>query len=419
MVDYGFNPQNCYNFLLAICRKYNYLNEFIDPEAILQNRCIATNFLLFDIFKSINKHWVISDPTSGVTFSISDQDVSIISRKLIDVDFDKIPFSNNSDKQIDLYNSKIYGCWPLKKKNSIHRREHACLQIFGETHSILIDPQAASGGWTTNYCKYPVDIEPIQPDAVFISHSHDDHWSISSILMAINQKNTPIYTPRVNTPNLLTPTNFVDDLNDLSLNVKISDWHTSVNVGDVCVDILPFYGEQPTSLIGLGDLRLRNFGNCFRVTTPHFSVFILVDSGSDYSGNMLSEISRSVEHKGPADGVISCCHTFPEVVNFGLPHYAFTVPFDEAKNIYDNQVSGHINSITFGPEGILDILDVAGTRNLIPYAHGFNGLHQDVDSGALNTIQKAAMDRGVVTNLINCNPGCVLEFDGKIFSVVS
>src|SRR4029077_1670492 len=128
------------------------------------------------------------------------------------------------------------------------------------------------------------------------------------------------------------------------------------------------YGEQPTRTDAVLPADLRNWGSCYRVETPELSVLVLADSGVDPSGSVVTAIERSVAERGPVDCVASCALPFPEVVNSGLPDYAFVVPFDLLANALANP---NPPSMTAGPDGVADACVAARARWYLPYAHGF------------------------------------------------
>lgn len=129
-------------------------------------------------------------------------------------------------------------------------------------------------------------------------------------------------------PSLLTDVDHRAVLASLDLEVLAPAWDSSIRIGDVEIDILPFYGEQPTRTLPLPHPDIRNWGNCYRFNLPGWSLALLVDSGVDAAGSMQDALRRSVERRGPIDVIMSCCMEFREGDNPGLPHYLLTVPFE-------------------------------------------------------------------------------------------
>jgi hypothetical protein len=124
-------------------------------------------------------------------------------------------------------------------------------------------------------------------------------------------------------------------------------------------------------------------------------------------------LRRSVGERGPIDVVMSCCFEFPEMLNMGLPHYAFTVPFELLRAHRAQR-----QSITNGPRGIAAACRAAGARYFLPYAHGFGGLHVEPASAESKVSERAAVAAvraelarcGATTEVLEWHPGDVLRW---------
>lgn len=93
-------------------------------------------------------------------------------------------------------------------------------------------------------------------------------------------------------------------------------------------------------------------------------------------GSAVEMVADSRKKRGPVDVLLSCCASFPEAINFGLPHYAFTLPFGQLQAV----VGGPRQSITLGVDGVAAACEAAEARYFLPYAHGFRGLGEDPSS---------------------------------------
>ncbi|HEY1623282.1 MAG TPA: MBL fold metallo-hydrolase [Streptosporangiaceae bacterium] len=318
------------------------------------------------------------------------------------------------------------GRWPSSRVPGIYRREHASLLFRSDTTTVVVDPQALSKNFTTNGGRYPTDDPDLHIDAVLITHHHEDHWHIPSILY-MAQPDTTVIVPDVPKPNLLCGERFADSLADVGQAATVGEWDSTVTVGDIEIDILPFRGEQPTRGEPGPPPDLRSWGNCYRINTPHFSAVILADSGVDPSGDICPSLEASVKKRGPVDFLFSNCRVFPDGINYGLPHYSLALPFDRLQQIFADRQKGRIESITFGPSGVADACAAAQARYFLPYAHGFRGLGEDPigePSGAalseaslVGEVKEAMRHRSPATQVASWHPGAsvALGGDGLLF----
>lgn len=310
--------------------------------------------------------------------------------------------------------------WPPPDMPGIYRREHASVLIRTGTTTIVVDPQVLAGGWTTNYGHCPADKLSQSIDAILVTHHHDDHWHLPSILH-LTDPDTPVIVPDVPRPNMLCAERFTDSLAAVGQAAIIGKWGSTVTVGNIEIDILPFRGEQPTRDGPGPPDDLRNWGNCFRVNTPDFSAVILADSGVDPSGDICPVLETSVQRRGPVDFLLSNCMEFPEGINLGLPHYSLALPFERLQQIFAGREKGRSASMTFGPSGIAEACSAAQARYFLPYAHGFRGVGLDPlrsasEASVLAEVKEALQHRSPRTQVIGWHPGSSATLlSGNIF----
>jgi L-ascorbate metabolism protein UlaG (beta-lactamase superfamily) len=314
-----------------------------------------------------------------------------------------------------------FGFWRVPRAPGLYRREHASLVIRSSTTTILTDPQGLTLTWTTDHGRYPAHREAFSPDAIALTHGHEDHWSLASALAAAGSRETPILVPRVPKVNLLCPEDFSASLAAVGQRALAPGWGCTTKVGDIEIEVLPFYGEQPTRNAPGCDPALRNWGNCYRFDCPEFSALILVDSGVDPAGSAIEAISRSAAKRGPIDIVLSCCHAFPEGINVGLAPYALALPFSRLEEIHRESKKGHREMMTLGPSGVAEACRVAGARYFLPYAHGFGGLGRDpvstksgiTEKALLADVTKALKAQGGATTILSWKPGDAALLSGR------
>lgn len=309
-----------------------------------------------------------------------------------------------------------HGYWP-RHGPGITRREHASVLLDSGSARIVTDPQALQSSWTTDEGRYPDDVDGLSVDAVFVSHSHTDHFSLPSIIGCCRE-GTKTVVPHVERSNLLSfDQRRVCEI--VGLDVDDPSWGSIVSVGDIDVEVLPFYGEQPTYRDVTTPAGVRNWGNCLRFQVAGMSAVLLVDSGEDPHGVVYEALRRSVARFGPVDVLLACCATFPEVLNQGLPSYMFTQPFETIVRTHRERVGGGRSpSITFGPRGVAEACRAAGARWFLPYAHGFAGLGSVPRSehGDLLAVERALRELDVPTRVVDWRPGdhCSITADGEL-----
>jgi L-ascorbate metabolism protein UlaG (beta-lactamase superfamily) len=263
--------------------------------------------------------------------------------------------------------------WARAEAPGIYRREHASLVIRSETTTLLLDPISLNRG-LPGISAAPFRSPDEELDAIFVTHGHGDHWHIPSLLFetGANQE-LPVIVPDVPERSCLTTTRFADALALVDQSASAPRWGSTVVIGDIEIDILPFYGEQPTRDAPGPDPRIRSWGNCYRFNTPQFSAIVLVDSGCDPAGDMADVIRKSVRDRGPADVVLSCLRSFASPFFGGLSAYWPTLTFARMEDLFRQYKAGSLPFTTAGPSGAAELCALAGAKYFLPYAHGFQG----------------------------------------------
>lgn len=266
--------------------------------------------------------------------------------------------------------------WDVVKRPGVYRRAHASLVIQSETTSILVDPVCLNVA-LPQIVHAPMRHPDEEFDAIAISHSHSDHFHLPSIF-ANSEDHTPVLVPDVPEPNLLTLDQMGSDLEAFGQHAVVAPWNTTLTIGDIEVDVLPFYGEQPTRDAPGPDPRLRSWGNCYRFNTPQFSAAVFVDSGEDPLGSCIEVAKESYEKRGPVDLVLSCLRGFESPFFGGLQDYWATLPFARLQELYAQMQRGELPFTTGGIEGAAAICKAAHARFFLPYANGFEGIGQPI-----------------------------------------
>jgi hypothetical protein len=251
----------------------------------------------------------------------------------------------------------------------IYRREHGCVVVRSRTASVMLDPVAY---WMPHALRGPVAPDPV--DAIFVTHGHADHFSVASILAHAASPKTPVVVPPVPRPSLLAPNDMLATLTLFGQRAIAPAWGSSLAFGDIRVDVLPFYGEQPVREGAAPSPGLRNWGSCYRIATPEFTAVALIDSGVDPLGTMADVVRASSDASGPPDFLLSSLPRFHCPFFFGLPHYYLALPFTRLQDLFEQYDGGTLPPVTPGPDGIVEICRAGRPRHYLPYGNGFEGI---------------------------------------------
>ena len=252
----------------------------------------------------------------------------------------------------------------------IVRLQHASLLYRSKSTGILVDPHVSSSyekGVTSTFGAR--DLRSLV-DAIVISHSHEDHWSPTSLLQF--PRDLPIIVPHVPRPSLLAH-DMAHQLRSLGFtNVMSPKWYSRpITIGDFEIHVLPFYGEQPLRDRAWRHADLRNWGNTYYLKTASYSSWFLIDSGDDVSGRM-SEVAEHVSSRlGGVDFLLSNLRMFSVGSGVGSPwyitgsgHYWLALAARQAAVLPSIR-----DSITLGPQGVAEVARVARAKTFLPYAH--------------------------------------------------
>ncbi|MDC0708258.1 MBL fold metallo-hydrolase [Stigmatella sp. ncwal1] len=316
---------------------------------------------------------------------------------------------------------------PLSREPGIYRRAHASLVVRSGTTSVLVDPLSSHASMPS-LLSLPVPSPADTPDALAITHGHGDHWHLPSVLMHAASPEVKVLVPHVPRRSLLTTNVFAHELALVGQAFEAPAWDSTLRVGDIDIEVLPFYGEQPTRNKPGLEPSLRNWGNCYRLDAPNFSLVVLADSGMDPAGSMVDVLRESVRRRGPVDAVVSCLREFDSPFFGGLIMYFASLPFSRLQELYAQHQEGRLPSITAGPEGVAAVCEAASARYFLPYAHGFAGfgkrisdvgwgLSEPSEAELVGRVRSALRERGCPTLALDWNCGDLLRLTRGAASV--
>ncbi len=239
---------------------------------------------------------------------------------------------------------------------------HNAVLVAGKKARVLVDPW-----FRPAHPKERADYRPIQAsdlgpvDAIAITHSHGDHFHLGSLLAF--DRRTKIVVPAVSRESLLS-TDLAARLASIGFeNVVRLPWWKSVTVGDVTIEALPFYGEQPHGGEPLYE-GLWNEGNTYVVRTGGVSAAFFADAGRDVRGDMM-DVARRVRRKARVDFLFTGIRGFRLFPVF----YPFTTVDAFLANVPLEAV-GEPQQLMSDAPAALDLGDALGARWVVPYADG-------------------------------------------------
>ena len=267
---------------------------------------------------------------------------------------------------------------------SIYRLQHASLLYLSQTTGILVDPHLHSAYeplLKDNIWRF--DLEG-KVNCILISHSHLDHWSLSTLMMF--NKTTPIVVPKVPQASILCD-NLQQTLQQVGFeNVIAVDWYSSpIVIADVEISVLPFYGEQPLVYEQPFHPHLRNWGNTYVIKTEDYTSWFLIDSGNDAQGKM-AEVATYVKEKfGQIDFLLSNLRIFTPHNPFYITggHYWLSLSAQQMKKF--PQMQHH--QLTLGAKGVAEIAQIVNARYYLPYAHWWSELSTTTEAEKLELLQ--------------------------------
>ncbi|MGE0859478.1 MAG: MBL fold metallo-hydrolase [Gammaproteobacteria bacterium] len=257
---------------------------------------------------------------------------------------------------------------------------HATLRATDGQRQALFDPFLLPRASV-----YPADWQPAsaaslgQPDAVFITHSHPDHFDPCSLLRFGAE--VPVFVPAVARESVLAI-----DMQRRLLELGFRQVHALApgacrTVGELEIEALPFFGEQPTIEAVLHP-EVRNIGLTYAVRYRAERIAVLADSGADHTGDVRHMVSAARARRGDFTRVFGGYRGFAVYpVQYLFSSVSRYLPFVPPALWNARQ------QIMCDATALLDVAERAGASRVVPYADGgapwfwLRGLGPNLDSG--------------------------------------
>ena len=274
---------------------------------------------------------------------------------------------------------------PSIKQPGVYRLQHAALLYRSKTTGILVDPQLHSN-YGLSTIKNDISRAMLEGlvDGILISHNHYDHWHCPTLMMF--PLDIPIFVPKV-PRNSLACEDMESRLKSLGFeNVIAVDWYSDgILVGDIEVNVLPFYGEQPVNpqYSETKHPDLRNWGNTYLLRTEDYSSWFLIDSGDDPLGQT-SEVATYIKDKfGGVDWVLSNFQSLSynsigsDISSWGADIIGTLMSNPQMLQAMNQKDGGHLS--TLGAKGVAEICQIVEAKACLPYAHSWAELGQHTE----------------------------------------
>lgn len=248
---------------------------------------------------------------------------------------------------------------------------HATVAFERDGTRILFDPFLFSPGDSQSY--RPLTAAELQVEAVFITHSHPDHYDLGALLQM--GSDTRIYVPFVPRESLLA-LDMAARLEALGFSrVCVLRWNDIASVGPFRIESHALYGEQPTD----GDVlhpECRNYGNIYVVNVGGRRVALLADAGRDGTGDCVNLARRLRRDGGPIDVLVGGYRAWrlqaAQYLHSSVARYLLFVPPDR----WDDQMQ-----IMNDADDLLRTAEAWGAHTVVPYANGGAPWHWDSGLG--------------------------------------
>ncbi|MCB0351533.1 MAG: hypothetical protein KDD38_10140, partial [Bdellovibrionales bacterium] len=240
-------------------------------------------------------------------------------------------------------------------------------------------------------------------DLILITHSHGDHFHIPSLMYYDLVGRPKIVIPVEKTNGILTGWQMRELLENLNLpHTEMKWWEKRVDK-DIEITAVPFWGEQPSKTKNFLPEDVRMYGNCYYFNIGGKSILITADAGEDSAGSMVDCVREIRQRHGPIDYLLSIPGEFPEMINEGLPHYLFCLPFDELQRVFEINMFDR-DSITLGLEGITEACWAGEVKCFLPYANGARD-RKKIEVSNLNELKELLAVRGAHTQIVGWDIG--------------
>lgn len=238
---------------------------------------------------------------------------------------------------------------------------HATVCIEKDGTRIVFDPFLLAPAGADDEVR-PLFAAELSPHAVFITHSHPDHYDLGSLLRL--GADTPIYVPVVERESLFS-VDMATRLRALGFRrVHALAWGQHAEVGPHRVEAHPFFGEQPTDGEFLHP-EARNAGNVYVVDSGGTRVALVADAGRDQGGSTVELAAQLCREQGAVDVVLGGYRAWRlrpiRLLGTSVARYMLSIPRGQW---------GRRMQLMNDADDLLETAARWGAPTVVPYANG-------------------------------------------------
>lgn len=290
---------------------------------------------------------------------------------------------------------------------------HSGLLVRGRRSGLIIDPVFSSAlGFHADALRPSALTQAAT--AAALTHGHFDHYHLPTLL---GLSDRPLIAPKVPRASIVCEQIGARLEQFGHPDVRTPGWHTTLELDEFKIHVLPFYGEQFLTSEIYPDAR--NWGNVYVIEYEGLRVLVAVDSGFEKDRSVLELVADWVAVNGPVDIVAAQSIGLRTAFGGGDPDLQITALACAPRAHETVELLRPERRVTLLPEDIPALCATAGARWFVPYgqfvvARGRPGVDESM-AGRLDGLLSSRAP-GVHLAWLGIGDGLSLAGDGATVS---